>query len=43
LIGAPIAAGAAVAGAAITGKRDILIPAETAMTFQLKEQVEVHL
>jgi len=43
LIGVPIAAGAGVAGAAATAKRDLVIPAETAMTFRLHESVEVHL
>lgn len=43
LIGAPIGAGAGVLGAAFTGKRNIVIPAETAMTFQLLDPVEVHL
>jgi len=43
LIGAPIAAGAGAAGAAVTEKRDLVIPAETAMTFRLHESVEVHL
>ena len=43
LIGAPIGAGAGVAGAALTEKRDIVIPAETAMTFRLSEPVEVRL
>ena len=43
LIGAPIGAGAGVTGAALTGKKDMVIPAETAMTFQLVEPVEVRL
>lgn len=43
LIGAPIGAGAGVTGAALTGKKDIVIPAETAMTFQLIDPVEVRL
>ena len=43
LIGMPLGAGASVAGAALTGKRDIVIPAETAMTFQLLEPAEVRL
>jgi len=43
LIGAPIGAGAGIAGAAFTEKRNIVIPAETAMTFQLLQPVEVHL
>jgi hypothetical protein len=43
LIGAPIGAGAGVAGAAFTEKRNIVIPAETAMTFQLLQPVDVQL
>lgn len=43
LIGAPIGAGAGTAGAAGTGKKDIVIPAETAMTFRLLDPVEVRL
>jgi hypothetical protein len=43
LIGGPIGAGAGIAGAAFTGKKDVVIPAETAMTFQLLQPVEVHL
>lgn len=43
LIGAPIGAGAGVTGAALTGKKDVVIPAETAMTFQLVDPVEVRL
>ena len=43
LIGMPIGAGTGVAGAALTGKKNLVIPAETAMTFQLVEPVEVRL
>lgn len=43
LIGAPIGAAAGTAGAAATGRKGIVIPAETAMTFQILEPVEVHL
>ena len=43
LIGAPIGAGAGVTGAALTGKKDIVIPAETEMTFQLLDPVGVRL
>ena len=43
LIGAPIGAGAGTAGAALTGKKDIVMPAETAVTFQLLDPVDVRL
>ena len=43
LIGAPIGAGAGVTGAALTGKKDVVIPAETAMTFQLIDPLEVRM
>jgi hypothetical protein len=43
LIGAPIGAGAGATGAALTGKKDIVIPAETAVTFQLLDPVDVRL
>ena len=43
LIGMPIGAAAGVTGAALTGKKNIVIPAETAMTFHLLEPVEVRL
>ena len=43
LIGMPVGAAAGVTGAALTGKKNIVIPAETAMTFCLLEPVEVHL
>jgi hypothetical protein len=39
----PIGAAAGVTGAAFGGKKNIVIPAETAMTFLLLEPVEVHL
>ena len=41
LIGAPAGAGAGTAGAALTGNKNIVLPAETAMTFQLLEPVVV--
>jgi hypothetical protein len=41
LIGAPAGAGAGTAGAALTGNKNIVIPAETAMTFELLEPVVV--
>lgn len=44
LIGGPIGVGAGVAGAALTetgGKRNIVIPAETEMTFRIVQPVEV--
>ncbi|HMF89590.1 MAG TPA: hypothetical protein VKL40_03030 [Candidatus Angelobacter sp.] len=40
-IGAAAGAGAGTAGAAFTGKKSIVFPAETALTFKLKQQVEV--
>lgn len=40
-IGAGAGAGAGTAGAAITGKKDVSIPAETRITFHLKEVVSV--
>lgn len=43
LIGAPIGAAAGTAGAAETAKRNLVIPAETALTFRLISPVEVHL
>ena len=43
LIGAPVGAGAGIAGAAVTEKRNIVIPAETAMTFDILRPVEVTL
>jgi hypothetical protein len=43
LIGAPVGAGAGAAGEVFTTNRDLVIPAETAMTFRLLKPVEVHL
>lgn len=43
LIGGLIGAGAGAGGAAFTGKRDITLPAETALTFRLREPLEVTL
>ncbi len=40
-IGAAVGAGAGTAGAAFTGDRDIVLPAETALTFKLKDPVQV--
>lgn len=40
-IGAGAGAGAGTAGAAITGKKDVSIPAETPLTFHLKQAVSV--
>jgi hypothetical protein len=40
-IGAAAGAGAGTAGAAITGKKDVSIPAETRITFHLKQAVSV--
>ena len=41
LIGGPVGAGAGVAVAAITGKKNVRVPAETVMTFRLVEPVSV--
>lgn len=41
LIGAPVGAGAGLAVAAITGKRDIRIPAETILVFELSEPLTI--
>ena len=41
LIGAPIGAGAGVAAAALTGKKDLVLPAETLLTFELVDPVNV--
>lgn len=41
LIGGPIGAGAGVAAAALTGKKDIAIPAETLLTFRLAEPASI--
>jgi hypothetical protein len=40
-IGAAAGAGAGTAGAAFTGNQEITLPAETALTFKLKQPVEV--
>ena len=40
-IGAAAGAGAGTAGAAFTGNKDIVLPAETALTFKLLEPVEI--
>jgi hypothetical protein len=40
-IGAAAGAGAGTAGAAFTGKKEIVFPAETTLTFKLKQGVEV--
>ncbi len=41
LIGAPIGAGAGLVGAALTGKKDFALPAETRLTFELLDPVRV--
>ncbi len=41
LIGGPIGAGAGVAAAALTGKKDFVLPAETLLTFELTRPVSV--
>jgi hypothetical protein len=43
LIGLPIGGGAGVAGAALTGKKNLVIPAETRLRFELVEPVRVEL
>ncbi|HEY2117140.1 MAG TPA: hypothetical protein VGJ51_18720, partial [Candidatus Angelobacter sp.] len=40
-IGAISGAGAGTAGAAFTGNKEITLPAETALTFKLKQPIEV--
>lgn len=40
-IGGPVGAGAGLAAAALTGKKDFLLPAETLLTFQLVDPVQV--
>ncbi len=40
-IGAAAGAGAGTAGAAFTGKADVVLPAETALTFKLREPLEI--
>lgn len=41
-IGALAGGGAGTAGAAFTGNKDIVLPAETALSFKLKQPLEVH-
>ena len=41
LIGGPVGAGAGLAAAALTGKKQVRIPAETGMTFRLTEPLTV--
>lgn len=41
-IGAVAGAGAGTAGAAYTGNKEIVLPAETVLTFKLTQRVEVH-
>ena len=43
LIGLPIGAGAGVGGAALTGKKNLMIPAETRLSFELVQPVRVEL
>jgi len=40
-IGAVVGAGAGTAGAAFTGNKDIVLPAETSLSFKLKQPLEV--
>ncbi len=40
-IGAPVGAGAGLLGAYLTGKKDIRIPAETRLTFELSQPVSI--
>ena len=40
-IGAGVGAGAGTGGAAFTGKADVVLPAETALTFKLKAPLEL--
>jgi hypothetical protein len=42
-IGAAVGAGAGTAGAAFTGKADVVLPAETALSFKLTQPLEVRL
>jgi hypothetical protein len=42
LIGGPVGAGAGTAAAFITGKKDIRLPAETPVTFELAEPVTIN-
>ena len=41
LIGGPIGAGAGIAAATLTGKKDFVLPAETLLTFELVDPVNV--
>ncbi len=41
LIGSAVGAGAGTAGAAATGKKDIIIPAETPLNFRLRQSVTI--
>ncbi len=43
LIGGPVGAGAGVAAAALTGKKDFMLPAETLLNFELIDPVTVEL
>ena len=43
LIGGPIGAGAGIAAATITGKKDFVLPAETLLTFELLDPVSVQI
>ena len=42
LIGGPIGAGAGTVAALVTGKKDIRLPAETRLTFNLADPVAVN-
>ena len=41
-IGGPVGAGAGVAAAALTGKKDFVIPAESELSFEITQPVNVH-
>ncbi len=41
LIGGPVGAGAGLVGAALTGRKDIVLPAESSLTFRLEEPVSM--
>lgn len=43
LIGGPIGAGAGIAAATLTGKKDFVLPAETLLTFELVDPVNVEM